>query len=88
MTPRIMQGCISGDSLTTFCIKAINLVIQLWFQYQVNGERSLDLASGGHGCSPDSQEFRLLARNHEMDLRSRLDLGKPEGSLALAACWN
>ena len=36
MTPRIMQGCISGDSLTTFCIKVINLAIQLWFQYQVN----------------------------------------------------
>ena len=24
MTPRIMQGCIGGDSLTTFCIKAID----------------------------------------------------------------
>ena len=36
MTSRIMQGCISGDSLTTICIKAINLAIQLWFQYQVN----------------------------------------------------
>uniref|UniRef100_K4AIC1 Uncharacterized protein n=1 Tax=Setaria italica TaxID=4555 RepID=K4AIC1_SETIT len=23
-----------------------------------------------------------------MDLRFRSDLGKPEGSLALAACWN
>ena len=29
-----------------------------------------------------------MARNHEMDLRFRSDLVKPEGSLALAACWN
>ena len=30
----------------------------------------------------------LLAWNHEMDLRSRLDLRKPGSSLALAARWN
>ena len=35
MTPRIMQGCISGHSLTTFCIKAIDLVVQLGFLYQL-----------------------------------------------------